>query len=189
MRGKIQIYRPLLTPFQCEGLIELARDRLAAAECVNLLGERRVSENRRADTFLVDADETRWLYELADGLTQEYFDVRAADELRAFSGVEVVRYPEGGYFQPHHDVRSFGGWRAEMTGVIQLSPADSYQGGDLCVLMDDWRIMPRDRGRGLLFPASSIHEVTEVQRGERWVAVWWGAESRKNPLEQVDCSP
>ena len=102
MRGKIQIYRPLLTPFQCEGLIELARDRLAAAECVNLLGERRVSENRRADTFLVDADETRWLYELADGLTQEYFDVRAADELRAFSGVEVVRYAEGGYFQPHH---------------------------------------------------------------------------------------
>lgn len=177
MRGKIQVYRPLLTPFQCEELIELARDRLAAAECVNLLGERRVSENRRADTFLVDADETRWLYELADGLTQEYFD-----ELRAFSGVEVVRYPEGGYFQPHHDVRSFGGWRAEMTGVIQLSPSNGYEGGDLCVLMDDWRIMPRDRGRGLLFPASSIHEVTEVQRGERWVAVWWGAEQRKNKL-------
>ena len=156
---------------QCQELIDLATPHMEDAECVNALGQRALSEHRVAQTYLTSPDEVKWLFELCAKLTQNYHN-----EPRTFSGVEIVRYGEGGFFLPHHDVRPFGGWMAEGTGIIQLSDGDSYEGGELLVLTDEWTRMPRDQGRALMFPASSIHQVMPVTAGERWVVVWWSAE-------------
>ena len=102
-------------------------------------------------------------------------------------GSGFVRYPQGGFYAPHVDWSDSPGWpdaaRRQVAVVVFLGsstvadPAGAFDGGILRLFPDGGRddvveITPR-RGTLVAFPATLLHEVTVVERGERDAVVDW----------------
>lgn len=80
--------------------------------------------------------------------------------------------------------------RTDIAATIFLSDLKSYEGGDLIVNTVGGRASFRlPRGHAILYPATSVHSVSEVTKGVRNVAVTWiqsvvaSAEKRELLLE------
>ena len=90
------------------------------------------------------------------------------------------RYGEGMSFGPHVDggVRlhphSGAKLRADVSATLFLSDPDAYDGGEL-VIEDAYgpRNVKLAAGAMVLYPATSVHEVTPVSRGERLASFFW----------------
>lgn len=67
-----------------------------------------------------------------------------------------------------------GTMRSDLAFTIFLSPADSYDGGELVVsgrhMEDAWKL---PQGALLLYPANSLHRVNPITSGERLACVGW----------------
>ena len=81
-----------------------------------------------------------------------------------------------GFYTKHIDTMM----NSSATGVrklsfsVQLSPPDSYEGGDLLLHTDDPPIQaPKEIGSVIIFPSFTLHEVTPVTEGVRYSLVGW----------------
>jgi PKHD-type hydroxylase len=88
------------------------------------------------------------------------------------------RYREGKTYGRHIDggMRPVGGHRVrtDLAATLFLSPPDSYAGGELMV--EDGageRAFKLNAGDLLLYPATSVHRVAPVTKGERLAAFFW----------------
>lgn len=88
------------------------------------------------------------------------------------------RYRDGEVYGRHVDggMRPVGGHRVrtDLSATLFLSPPDSYEGGELVV--EDGageRAFKLKAGDLLLYPATSVHRVMPVTRGERLAAFFW----------------
>ena len=64
--------------------------------------------------------------------------------------------------------------RSDLSATLFLSDPDSYEGGELVAefgLMRERVKLPA--GHMLLYPANSLHQVTQVTRGARYAAFFW----------------
>jgi len=98
-----------------------------------------------------------------------------------------ARYTQGMSYGLHVDDPVMGPmngrYRSDISTTIFLN--DDYEGGDL-VIMDTFgerRIKPT-AGDAIVYPSTSLHEVTEVVSGERLVAVLWAQSMIKDPLKR-----
>jgi PKHD-type hydroxylase len=90
------------------------------------------------------------------------------------------RYTSGGHYGPHIDgaIRQVDGTRhhirTDLSLTLALSDPQDYDGGEL-VIADHLgeRTIKLPAGHAVLYPASSIHHVTPVTRGERLAAFTW----------------
>lgn len=90
------------------------------------------------------------------------------------------RYGEGMRFGPHVDggvrlhPRSGAKLRTDLSATLFLSDPESYDGGEL-VIEDAYgpRSVKLPAGALVLYPATSLHEVTPVTRGERTASFFW----------------
>jgi PKHD-type hydroxylase len=90
------------------------------------------------------------------------------------------RHVKGQSFGTHVDtaIRQVPGTphrvRSDLSATLFLSPADSYDGGEL-VIEDSYGLheVKLPAGDLVLYPASSLHHVRAVTRGERLAAVFW----------------
>lgn len=90
------------------------------------------------------------------------------------------RYGEGHGFGNHVDssIRSYKGSsfriRSDLSATLFLAEADDYDGGEL-IIEDTYGVHEVKLGAGdlILYPASSLHRVTEVTRGERVASFFW----------------
>ncbi|MGB7406012.1 MAG: Fe2+-dependent dioxygenase [Pacificimonas sp.] len=102
----------------------------------------------------------------------------AAARPRRFSPPMISRTRDGGHYGPHVDnaLMRVGDerLRTDLSYTLFLSAADSYDGGEL-VIHDagDARRLKGRAGELVLYPSGSVHEVTQVTRGERLVCVGW----------------
>ncbi|WNO54040.1 Fe2+-dependent dioxygenase [Stakelama saccharophila] len=105
--------------------------------------------------------------------------VAAALPLRVFPPL-FNRYAGGQHFRTHVDnaVRSLAGTefriRSDLSCTLFLEEPEAYDGGDLVVedLFGEHRVkLPA--GHLILYPASSLHHVTEVTRGCRVASFFW----------------
>ena len=85
-----------------------------------------------------------------------------------------------GEYRDHHDVFWINGdphFHRKLSCVIQLTPPDQYEGGDLQLL--DVGQFPlasdiRQQGSVLFFPSFFLHRATPVTRGTRHsIAAWF----------------
>jgi PKHD-type hydroxylase len=97
---------------------------------------------------------------------------------RRISPLLVSRTGPGGGYGAHTDNALMGPpqdrFRADLAFTLFLSAPDAYDGGELRIedpLAD--RMVKLPAGDLILYPASSIHEVMPVTRGERLVCVGW----------------
>ena len=90
------------------------------------------------------------------------------------------RYEEGMEFGPHVDggvridPRTGRKLRTDVSATLFLTPPEDYDGGELEIL-DTYGAHSVKLGAGdlVLYPASSLHQVTPVTRGERTACFFW----------------
>lgn len=88
----------------------------------------------------------------------------------------LTKYQEGMHYGLHHDTAFMQigpqALRSDISCTIFLSDPDTYDGGELHVQMGTANVYIRMPAGGIvLYPSSTLHEVTPVTRGERLVGL------------------
>ncbi|WP_029352289.1 Fe2+-dependent dioxygenase [Bosea sp. 117] len=90
------------------------------------------------------------------------------------------RYDVGMKFGAHVDgsIRAVPGagmrMRADVSTTVFLTDPEDYDGGEL-VIEDTYGLheVKLPAGHAVVYPASSLHSVTEITRGSRWASFFW----------------
>lgn len=112
-----------------------------------------------------------------DALSRSPLFVAAALPLKVYPPL-FNRYGVGEGFGDHIDnaIRHRRGTdfriRSDLSATLFLSDPDSYDGGEL-VIGDATEGIKLPAGHLLLYPASTVHRVTPVTRGERVASFFW----------------
>jgi PKHD-type hydroxylase len=98
----------------------------------------------------------------------------AAAQPKTFCRVMLSRYEPGMSYETHTDDPLIGGYRADLSFTLFLSPPDSYEGGELVLdAVDGETSIKLDRGDLVLYPTTCLHRVREVRSGTRLVCIGW----------------
>ncbi len=94
------------------------------------------------------------------------------------SAAFVSRYTTGMKYASHIDDPVMGNrsslYRSDIAVTVFLSDPDTYDGGELNIHTRFGPVPVKlSAGSAVVYPASSLHEVTEVTRGERLACVLW----------------
>ena len=103
---------------------------------------------------------------------------QAAALPRRLQGPLFSRYRPGMRYGTHVDNAIMGSeaapLRSDLAVTVFLSPPDRYDGGELLIEshggIQDYKL---DAGQALVYPATSLHRVEPVTRGERLAAILW----------------
>lgn len=101
-----------------------------------------------------------------------------------------VRYTRGMHYGDHVDdpvmgTPEAGRYRADVAITVFLNDPQEYDGGELAVRTSFGEQTAKlPAGDAVLYPASSIHRVSEITRGERLVAVTWAQSLVRDPLRR-----
>jgi PKHD-type hydroxylase len=105
-------------------------------------------------------------------LANEVF--RLAVRPKALTPVMFSRYRPGMNYGSHVDDAMMQGLRTDVSFTLFLSEPESYDGGELVIESaagDD--AVKLDAGAMVAYPATTLHRVNPVTRGERLAAVGW----------------
>jgi len=82
----------------------------------------------------------------------------------------ITRTKEGGYYNTHVDI----GFNGHFSVTIFLSDPSTYEGGELCLFMNDEETKVKlESGFGIVYPTGIPHRVNKVTKGYRDVCVFW----------------
>lgn len=122
-------------------------------------------------------------------------------ELRAFALPKQMARPTMARYEPgmnygwHVDEALFPSnppMRSDLSCTVWLSPPGSYDGGELVIELGQQAVTFKgEAGDAILYPSTTIHQVTPVTRGERIVAITWlqswiADAQRRELLLQID---
>ncbi len=146
--------------------------------------KRNLEVDRRATELL------ERLNNLVMGALVRHPDYRAGALPLRVAAPYYARYTPGMTYGAHVDDPVMGGadgppYRSDIAITIFLSAPEEYEGGELVVRTSfgEQRVkLPA--GDGVLYPASSLHYVAEVKRGERLVAVTWVQSLIRDPARR-----
>lgn len=104
--------------------------------------------------------------------------VKAAARPSRFTRLMISKTRDGGHYGPHVDnaIMAVGDARirTDLSFTLFLTPPEDYEGGELVIHSSGMtQSIKGEAGQLVLYPSSSIHEVTPVTAGERIVCVGW----------------
>ena len=132
---------------------------------------REVKDNRQADS----------LDRNVKAIQQMTGDRIAANELfslaarpKQITPVVFSKYEPGMRYGSHVDDALMRGMRSDVSFTLFLSPMESYEGGELVIETASGEdAIKLEAGSMVVYPATTLHRVNEVTRGERLAAVGW----------------
>jgi PKHD-type hydroxylase len=135
-----------------------------------------------------NCDSWKAINQLVVGRLYQHHEFQSAVLPSKVSAAFVSRYSSGMRYQPHVDDpvmgTANGRYRSDVAVTVFLSDAQCYDGGELCIHTRYGPVSIKlSAGSAVAYPASSLHEVTEVTRGERLACVLW-AQSLVRSAEQ-----
>lgn len=136
---------------------------------------RRVKNNLELDQ---QSQQAKYLDELVVKSLSQNADFRNAALPYKVSQPFFSKYEKGMSYGNHIDDPVMGSfserYRTDVAITIFLTEPDSYEGGELVVNTSFGQTRTKlPAGDAVCYPASSLHQVTEVTKGERLVAVLW----------------
>ena len=130
-----------------------------------------VKNNRQIDPDDETVPEMRQI--VADGLDANQLFYSAARP-RHIRPPLFSRYVPGMEYGNHVDDAIMGGMRTDLSFTLFLSDPESYDGGELVIdSTAGEQEIKLPAGSAVLYPATSLHRVAPVTRGERLAAVTW----------------
>jgi PKHD-type hydroxylase len=107
----------------------------------------------------------------------------------AATSVLFNRYSQGMEYGPHVDSPIMGSMnnavRSDIAITIFLSDPQSYDGGELTVLMNGTSSRFKlEAGAAIAYPANTLHHVTPVTRGVRDAAIIWVQSQIRDPAQR-----
>ncbi len=130
-----------------------------------------VKDNRQADARDSTLDQIRGLVARRI-MENELF--RIAARPKSLSPLLFSRTETGMQYGVHVDDALMGGMRTDVSFTLFLDAPESYDGGELVIegpAGDDAIKLPA--GAMIVYPATSLHRVAQVTRGERHVVAGW----------------
>jgi PKHD-type hydroxylase len=130
-----------------------------------------VKDNRQADARDKALDPIRGLVARRI-MENELF--RIAARPKSLSPLLFSRTETGMQYGVHVDDALMGGMRTDVSFTLFLDAPESYDGGELVIegpAGDDTIKLPA--GTMIVYPATSLHRVAQVTRGERHVVAGW----------------
>lgn len=99
---------------------------------------------------------------------------RSAARPKALSPLILSRYRAGQTYGLHVDDALMAGLRTDLSFTLFLTPPEAYDGGAL-VIEDSFeaRAIKLAAGDMILYPATTLHRVDPVTRGQRLAVVGW----------------
>jgi PKHD-type hydroxylase len=140
-----------------------------------------------------ESDEARALGEIVlKALAASPRFMSAALPLRVYPPL-FNRYSEGMGFGAHIDnaIRvspvTGGRYRTDLSCTIFLTDPDAYDGGELIIGDDlaDRGGVKLPAGDMVLYPATTVHSVAPVTRGERWASFFWVQSLAPDPTQRA----
>ncbi len=99
---------------------------------------------------------------------------RLAVRPKALAPLLFSRYEPGMHYGSHVDDALMHGMRTDVAFTLFLSDPDSYDGGELVIeSAANEDAIKLAAGSLVAYPATSLHHVAEITRGERLAAVGW----------------
>lgn len=132
-------------------------------------------------------------YEQIARIVRESFmrsaELQAALLPAAATSVLFNRYGQGMEYGPHVDTPVMGSMRhavrSDIAITIFLSDPQSYDGGELTVLMNGISSQFKlAAGAAIAYPANTLHHVTPVTRGVRDAAILWVQSQVRDPAQR-----
>jgi prolyl 4-hydroxylase len=180
---RVIVFGGLLSEEECDGLMDLARPRLARSETVdNATGGSEVNAARTSDGMFFERGETALIQRI---------EQRIADLVRwpveHGEGLQILRYRPGAEYRPHHDyfdpahpgtatILRRGGQRVGTVVMYLNSP----EGGGATTFPEVQLEVGPVKGNAVFFSYDRAHVATRtlhggapVVAGEKWVATKW----------------
>jgi PKHD-type hydroxylase len=110
---------------------------------------------------------------------------RMAVRPKALSELLFSRYEPGMHYGSHVDDALMDGMRTDVAFTVFLCDPKGYDGGELTIESaageDTFKL---DAGSLVAYPATSLHRVSDVTRGQRLVAVGWARSLIRDPARR-----
>lgn len=180
---RVVVFGGLLSDEECDGLVELARPRLARSETVdNSTGGSEVNAARTSDGMFFERGEAPLIRTIEARLAE-----LVRWPLENGEGLQVLRYRPGAEYKPHHDyfdpahpgsatILQRGGQRVGTIVMYLNTPA----AGGATTFPDVGLEVAPVKGNAVFFAYDRAHAVTRtlhggapVVDGEKWVATKW----------------
>ncbi len=89
-------------------------------------------------------------------------------------GIMFTKSSKNMHYGKHIDNPYMSSGRSDLSFTISLSNKDSYEGGELIIeTLNSEEKFKLDAGQIIIYPSSYLHEVSEVNSGNRLVCVGW----------------
>lgn len=123
-------------------------------------------------------DQWQQINQLVVGQLYQHPDFQSAVLPHRVSAAFVSRYTEGMAYKAHTDDPIMGNtqnrYRSDVAVTVFLSEQDAYDGGELIIHTQFGTVPVKlPAGSAVTYPASSLHEVSAITRGERLACVLW----------------
>lgn len=162
---------------ECEAIIKRISD--VPTDEALLVGRNRDHNLRKSQLVWTDEVEgTEWVMERLIDLVRTANRAHFEFDLTEFAEspqVAIYKASDSGHFVWHSDIGSGpAAGKRKLTLVLQLSDADSYEGGDLEVMPGAHTLTAnREQGCVSIFPSFTLHQVTPVTSGTRYSMTVW----------------
>lgn len=169
-----QVFPDAFSAAECAAIVGLGESRVKGAGTVDDRSDLASRDYRVSDIAWIEpAPDSHWLYHRLGLMFRRINESYGFDLVGFVEPLQFTCYGTGQYFGWHVDIGGDSTSLRKLSLTIQLSPADSYEGGSLEFHGAGDMPPARELGAATSFPSYLAHQVSPVTQGLRRSLVAW----------------